>query len=173
MNVLKHCKKAAAILIAAVLLAGSFPVAALAHGSVPGTQAKAMKIKASYQLPGKNKLTLDKLSIQKQAQQVTFHTTKKGLKNDIELRAADDQGTKIRFSMAKFENGKGIFENSYLVENGEPTRNWIAKDAKTLTVTVYISGLSETGAENGWKQVGEAVTLDLKKLKEQKLPKKK
>ncbi len=145
---------------------GNWKIKFEASGSELFAETKTMAVGISYPLPGGNTLTLDTLSLNELAHQVTFHTAKKGLKNDIELRAADDQGTQLKFSMSEFENGKGIFKNSYLIENGEPTRNWIAKDAKTLTVTVYISGLSETDAEDGWKQIGEAMTLDLRKLKQ-------
>ncbi len=99
---------------------------------------------------------------------MTFHTTKKGLKQDIELRAQDDQGTTIRFSMTEMGNGKGVFENSFVIEDGAPVRNWVAKDAKTLTLTVYISGQFHTEGEDVWQQVGDALTLDLTKLKNKK-----
>ena len=123
-----------------------------------------MEVGVSYTLPDKNRLILDALSFNDLAQRVTFHTTKKGLKQDIELRAQDDQRTTIRFSMAKFANGKGVFENNFVIEDGAPVRNWIAEDAKTLTITVYQNGFSESD-EDVWQQVGDALTLDLTKLK--------
>ena len=64
----------------------------------------------------------------------------------------------------KFANGKGVFENNFVIEDGAPVRNWIAEDAKTLTITVYQNGFSESD-EDVWQQVGDALTLDLTKLK--------
>jgi hypothetical protein len=181
MNLWNYCKRTAAM-IAAVIFAVSFTDAVVADSSdlngfehkdnryvlqqkkqtLPKT--KSMKIKSSFALPGKNSLTLDELVCSETAHKITFHTAKKGLKQDIELRAQDDQRTTIRFSMAKFANGKGVFENNFVIEDGAPVRNWIAEDAKTLTITVYQNGFSESD-EDVWQQVGDALTLDLTKLK--------
>lgn len=140
---------------------GKWKIQFEAYGSELFAETKTVKVKAAFQLPGKNKLILDQLSLNELAHRVTFHTAKKWLKQDIELRAVDDQGTKMKFSMKEFVNGKGFFENGYLVEDGEPKRNWIAKDAKKITIKVYIGGISETDGTDGWKQVGDALVLDL------------
>ncbi|MDE7311017.1 MAG: DUF4179 domain-containing protein [Eubacterium sp.] len=140
---------------------GNWKIQFEAYGSELFAETKTIQIGVSYQLPDGNQLTLDELALNELAHRVTFYTQKQGLKNEIELRAADDMGTTIRFPMAEFVNGKGVFENGYLIEDGEPKRNWVAKDAKKLTITVYISELSETGGESGWKQAGDAVELDL------------
>ena len=150
------------------VLKGNWKIQFEASGSELFLKTKEMEVGVSYTLPDKNRLILDALSFNDLAQRVTFHTTKKGLKQDIELRAQDDQGTTIRFSMTEMGNGKGVFENSFVIEDGAPVRNWVAKDAKTLTLTVYISGQFHTEGEDVWQQVGDALTLDLTKLKNKK-----
>lgn len=138
-----------------------------ADGSELTAETKKMELGDKLTLPDGNVITLDMLSLNEVSHQITFHTSDDGLEAQFELHAEDDRGRKSLFQIKSFGKNSGILENGFISGEDCAQRSWIAEDAKTLNVAVYIYKLPDHDGQimDEAHPTGETFVWDLTQLK--------
>lgn len=142
-----------------------------ADGSELYADTKIMELDNRYVLPDRTIVTLDRLSLNKLEQRITFHLSGKKCIENFELHVKDEHGRTAKFELAGCGNGKGSLVNTYVPAGKHPVKTWIADDAKKLTVTAYLTDMPEKDGLNPddyKKQIGKKVSWDLSEMKSEK-----
>lgn len=142
-----------------------------ADGSELYADTKIMELDNRYVLPDGTVVTLDRLSLNRLEQRITFHLSGKKCIDNFELRVKDEQGRTAKFELAGCAKGKGSLVNTYVPDGKQPVKTWIADDAKKLTVTAYLTDIPEKDRLNPddyKKRIGKKVIWDLSKMKSEK-----
>lgn len=139
-----------------------------ASGQDMYADTRRMALGNTYTLPDQTAITLDELTINDLEQRVTFHTASPDIdaKYAILLRAIDEKGRTTQFYASQYENGSGYLANEEKSYDGH-----IAKDAGTVTVTMYAIEFVNAGEKTDEGQVmagKDEVPLPLKEAADAK-----